>query len=87
MNPDLLTTEFLDTLNEDELYAFEKKWKQDWLPTWRIAMLIPYNILMGGLTFYYTINFKYFSKKFFKPKKFNVIEIIKYGIFLLQTYD
>jgi len=80
IDPETLNRETLDVLNEEELYEFEKKWKNDWLPTWRLGMLIPYNLLMGGLTFYYTINFKKFSKKLFKPKKFGVFEILKYGI-------
>ena len=28
---------------------------------------------------YYTMNFKKFSKKFFKPKKYSIGEIFKYG--------
>lgn len=50
-------------------------------------MLLPYNILTAGATMYYTINFRRynifaqerFSKKLFKPKKFGIKEIIKYG--------
>lgn len=44
-------------------------------------MLIPYNIVMAGMTMYYTIHFKYYSKKLFKPKSFGFKEVIKYGTF------
>ena len=49
------------------------------LPSHRFYALIPYNILVGGACMYYTIHFKYYSNKFFKPKKFGLYELFKYG--------
>jgi len=53
-------------------------------------LVIPYNIFVGGLTVYYTLNFKKMSKKLFKPKKYTLLEIFKYGtfqsIFFVSSY-
>jgi hypothetical protein len=42
-------------------------------------MLLPYNVLVGGACIYYTLNFRRFSKKLFKPKKFGIFELFYYG--------
>ena len=71
--------ENIDELTEEELRLLEKQYKEEHLPSWRLKMLIPYNIVIGGLTMYYTIHFKYFSKKLFKPKTMGLAELFKYG--------
>jgi hypothetical protein len=42
--------------------------------------IIPYNLFVGGLCIYYTVNFKKFSKKFFKPRNYSSWELFKFGI-------
>ena len=74
-----LTIENLDNLNEEELFALEKKYKADNLPHSRLYMLVPYNIVMGGLCMYYTINFRRISKKLFTPRKYGFWDLMKYG--------
>ena len=69
----------LDDLSEEELFAFEQKWKDQWLPKWRAYMLIPYHLAIGGALYYYAKNFKAISKRYFKPKKYGLWEIVKYG--------
>eukprot|EP01016_Furgasonia_blochmanni_P049309 TRINITY_DN746_c0_g1_i15.p1 TRINITY_DN746_c0_g1~~TRINITY_DN746_c0_g1_i15.p1 ORF type:complete len:286 (-),score=80.03 TRINITY_DN746_c0_g1_i15:332-1189(-) len=74
-----LTMENLDNLNEEEILLLEEKMKNERLPSWRVWALIPYNIGVAGLCYYYTINFRRLSKKLFKPRKYGFIELIKYG--------
>jgi len=50
--------ENIDNLTEDQLRLLEKKYKEQYLPNYRLYLLLPYNIVAGGLTMYYTINFK-----------------------------
>jgi hypothetical protein len=56
-----ITMDNIDNLTEDELRILERKYKEVHLPSYRLYMLLPYNIVAGGLTMYYTINFKKFS--------------------------
>jgi hypothetical protein len=54
-------------MTEDEIKEFEEKYKEKYLPRWRLYATIPYNILVAGGCIYYTINFKKITRKFFKP--------------------
>lgn len=58
MSEDHINMDNIDNLTEDELRILEKKYKQKWVPSYRLYMLIPYNIVAAGLTMHYTINFK-----------------------------
>lgn len=71
--------ENLDNLTEEEILAFEQKYKDENFPQSKIYGLVAYNVVVCGLSMYYTINFKKFSQKLFKPKKFGLMEIFKYG--------
>lgn len=50
--------ENIDLLSEDELRLLEAKYKQEWIPSHRLYLLLPYNVLAAGLTMHYTLNFK-----------------------------
>lgn len=76
---DHITMENIESLTEDELRILEQKYKEEHLPTHRLLLLVPFNILTAGCTMYYTLHFKYYSKKLFKPRSFGFKEIIKYG--------
>jgi len=69
----------LNDLNEEEVLILLDKWKNQHLPTGRFYAFTAYNFAMCGLTMYYTLNFKTLSKKFFKPKVYDIKTIFKYG--------
>lgn len=76
---DKFTMANLDNLTEDEIRIVEQRYKEKYLPRHRLYALIPYNLVVGGFCIYYTLNFRRFSKKLFKPKKFGILELFKYG--------
>lgn len=69
----------MDNLTEEELILLESKYKEKYLPTYRKVLLIPYHFFVSGFLYYYMKNFKKISPKMFKPKKYNLWEITKYG--------
>ncbi|EAR95806.1 transmembrane protein, putative (macronuclear) [Tetrahymena thermophila SB210] len=75
----LITMDNLDDLNEEETLILLDKWQNEKLPKNRMFAFFLYNCVMCGLTMYYTMNFKHYSKKFFKPKEYTFREIVKYG--------
>ena len=68
-------------MTEDQIKEFEQKYKDHYLPRYRLYATIPYNIAVAGLCIYYTINYKKISKRLFKPKKFNSWELFKFGTY------
>ena len=79
MTDNEITMENIDKLTEEELKMLEKRYKDEHLPTYRLLLLVPFNLITAGFTMYYTINFKYYSKKLFKPKTFGFREVVRYG--------
>ena len=82
--------ENLDNLTEEEILAFEQKFKNQYLPNYRLFALVGYNIVVCGLSMYYTINFKKISKKIFKPRSYGFWDLCKFGtaqaIIFVSTY-
>ncbi len=71
--------ENIDNLSEKELLELEKRWKNNTFPRSRLYALIGWNVVACAGAMYYTINFKHYSKRFFKPKTYGLGEIVKYG--------
>lgn len=71
--------EALDKMNEEEIIQFEMDYKDKYLPKHRLYSIIPFNLLVGGMCYYYTVNFRSISKKYFKPKSFSLGQLFKYG--------
>lgn len=67
---DHISMQNIDNLTEDELKLLEQKYKDEHLPMYRLLLLVPFNLITAGCTMYYTIHFKHYSKKFFKPQQF-----------------
>lgn len=85
MNNDI-SMDNIDNLTEDQLRLLEQKYKDEHLPTYRLMLLVPYNIIVAGMTMYYTIHFKYYSKKLFQPKNYGFLSLIKYGTLQSITF-
>jgi len=56
-----------------------KEYTNKYFPRARLYALVAYNVIVGGICFYYTLNFGKISKKLFKPKTYKFKEIVKYG--------
>ena len=69
----------LDNLTEEEILEVARRYKEKNLPKWRLGALVAYNIVFGGVAMYFTMNYKYYTQKFFKPKRYNLMNIIKIG--------
>mmetsp|Transcript_56956 Transcript_56956/g.65253 ORF Transcript_56956/g.65253 Transcript_56956/m.65253 type:complete len:195 (-) Transcript_56956:80-664(-) len=69
----------LDNLSEEEILEVAKRYKEKNLPKWRLKAFLAYNIVFAGLTMYGTVNYRYYTAKFFKPRKYSLSEIIKIG--------
>lgn len=74
--------ENIDILTEDELMQLENEYKQANLPNFRKFLLVPYHGFVLFCIYKYMKNFKYISKKLFKPKSYSLWEIVKYGSFI-----
>ncbi|CAD8117029.1 unnamed protein product [Paramecium sonneborni] len=79
MDDDEIRMDNIDNLTEEQLKILEQKYKQQYLPNYRLYLLVPFNLITAGFTMYYTIHFKHYSKKLFSPQKFWFREVIKYG--------
>ncbi|CAD8196969.1 unnamed protein product [Paramecium pentaurelia] len=79
MGDDEIRMDNIENLTEEQLKILEQRYKEQYLPNYRLYLLVPFNLVTAGFTMYYTIHFKYYSKKLFSPKKFGFREVIKYG--------
>ncbi|KRX10627.1 hypothetical protein PPERSA_05447 [Pseudocohnilembus persalinus] len=66
-------------MTEQQLKDFDRLYKDHYLPRHRLYMAVPYNIVVAGLCMYYTMNIRKISKKYFSPKKFGFLDLLKYG--------
>lgn len=66
-------------MTEQQLKDFDRLYKDFYLPSHRLYAVIPFNIFVGGFAFWYTVNIKKISKRFFKPSKFGFRDLFYYG--------
>ena len=74
-----ISMENIDILTEDELMQLENEYKSANLPNFRKFLLVPYHCFVLLFLYQYMKNFRYISKKLFKPRTFSIWEIVKYG--------
>eukprot|EP01017_Pseudomicrothorax_dubius_P019759 TRINITY_DN2175_c0_g1_i2.p1 TRINITY_DN2175_c0_g1~~TRINITY_DN2175_c0_g1_i2.p1 ORF type:complete len:235 (-),score=60.71 TRINITY_DN2175_c0_g1_i2:111-815(-) len=74
-----LRIEDIDSYNEEQILALERRFKEENFPKWRLYLLIPYNLLVGYAAYKYTTNFGAISKRFFRPRNKGLWDLLKYG--------